>query len=181
MNIRNSETMRPGQVKEITSLANPVIKDIRALAMKKHRDETQTFMAEGLKLIIDALDLGWKLDILVVAKALAGNALADQTCARAVASGALVLQASESVIGSITRRDNPQGVIGVFQQRWTKLSGLRTQGEDLIIGLDRVRDPGNLGTILRTADAVGAIVNKLTGQNIGRPDIDRAIAAVKVK
>jgi TrmH family RNA methyltransferase len=164
MNMRNSETMRPGQVKEISSLANPVIKDIRALAMKKHRDETQTFMAEGLKLIIDALDLGWKLEILVVAKALAGNALADQTCARAVASGALVLQASENVIGSITRRDNPQGAIGVFQQRWTKLSELRIQGEDLIIGLDRVRDPGNLGTILRTADAVGARAVILIGE-----------------
>ena len=50
---------RVGQVKEITSLSNPVIKDIRALSMKKHRDETGTFLAEGLKLVIDALDLGW--------------------------------------------------------------------------------------------------------------------------
>ena len=163
MNMRNNEASRPGQVKEITSLGNPVVKDIRALAMKKTRDATGAFMAEGLKLVIDALDLGWKLDVLVVAKGLLGNRLADETSARAVASGALVLQASESVIGSITRRDNPQGVVGVFQQRWTELSQLKITGEDLVIALDRVRDPGNLGTILRTADAVGATAVMLIG------------------
>ena len=156
MNMRNSELMRPGQVKEITSLANPVVKDIKALALKKYRDETNSFMAEGLKLVIDALDLGWKLKILVIAKAAIGQNLAAQTAARAVAAGALVLEASEKVIGAITRRDNPQGVVGVFEQRWRALDDIHPAGEDVYVALDRVRDPGNLGTILRTADAVGA-------------------------
>ena len=156
MNMRNSEIMRPGQVKEITSLANPVVKDIKALALKKYRDETNSFMAEGLKLVIDALDLGWKLKILVIAKAAIGQSLTAQTAARAVAAGALVLEASEKVIGAITRRDNPQGVVGVFEQRWRALGDIIPKGEDVYVALDRVRDPGNLGTILRTADAVGA-------------------------
>jgi RNA methyltransferase, TrmH family len=156
MNMRNSEVPRPGQVKEVTSLANPVVKDIKALALKKHREETNSFMAEGLKLIIDALDLGWKLKILVIAKAALDKPLAVKTTARAVASGALVLEANEKVIGAITRRDNPQGVIGVFEQRWQSLRDIHPSGEDVWIALDRVRDPGNLGTILRTADAVGA-------------------------
>ena len=155
MNMRNNEIARPGQVKEITSLANPVVKDIKALALKKYRDETNSFMAEGLKLVIDALDLGWKLKFLVIAKAAINNALAAQTAARAVASGALVLEASEKVIGAITRRENPQGVVGVFEQRWQNLRDIHPKGEDVYIALDRVRDPGNLGTILRTADAVG--------------------------
>ena len=89
MNMRNSEILRPGQVKEVTSLANPVVKDIKALALKKHREETNSFMAEGLKLVIDALDLGWKLKILVIAKAALDKPLAAKTAARAVASGAL--------------------------------------------------------------------------------------------
>ena len=156
MNMRNSEILRPGQVKEITSLANPVVKDIKALALKKHREETNSFMAEGLKLIIDALDLGWKLKILVIAKAALDKPLAVKTTARAVACGALVLEANEKVIGAITRRDNPQGVIGVFEQRWHNLRDILPSGEDVWIALDRVRDPGNLGTILRTADAAGA-------------------------
>ena len=156
MNMRNSEILRPGLVKEVTSLANPVVKDIKALALKKHREETGLFMAEGLKLVIDALDLGWKLKMLVIAKAALDKPLAIKTTARAVASGALVLEASEKVIGAITRRDNPQGVIGVFEQKWQSLRDISASGEDVYIALDRVRDPGNLGTILRTADAVGA-------------------------
>lgn len=156
MNMRNSEVVRPGQVKEVTSLANPIVKDIKALALKKHRDETSSFLAEGLKLVIDALDQGWKLKTMVVAKAALTKDVAAQTAARALATGALVLEANEKVIGAITRRDNPQGVVAVFEQRWRELRSLKPGGEDVYVALDRVRDPGNLGTIIRTADAAGA-------------------------
>ncbi len=145
-----------GQVKEITSLANPIVKDIKALAMKKHRDESGEFLAEGLKLVIDALDLGWTLKTLVVAKAAIGNAIADKTVLRALNAGALVLEASEKVTSAITRRDNPQAVIGVFEQRYEALSSIKPEADEVWLALDRVRDPGNLGTIIRTADAVGA-------------------------
>ena len=146
---------RPGIIKEITSLANPVVKDIKALALKKHRDEAGLFMAEGLKLIIDALDLGWSLKTLVVAQAAKGNPVVAKTVARAVASGALVLEATEKVTAAITRRDNPQAVIGIFDQRYAPLSAIKAGPDEVILALDRVRDPGNLGTIIRTADAVG--------------------------
>lgn len=142
-------------IKEITSLANPLIKDIKALAQKKNRDETNLFLAEGLKLIIDALDLGWKLNILVVAKAAIGNPVADKTITRALARGAEVVETSEKVTAAITRRDNPQAVLGVFEQRYNTLSSINASGTDTYLALDRVRDPGNLGTIIRTADAAG--------------------------
>ncbi len=151
----NEATGRVGQVKEITSLANPVVKDIKALAMKKHRDESGTFVAEGLKLVIDALDQGWKLTILVVAMASRDNVLVQKTASRAVAKGALVLEANEKIIGAITRRDNPQAVIGVFEQRYAQLSSIKPEADRVWLALDRVRDPGNLGTIIRTADAAG--------------------------
>ena len=148
-------TQRPGIIKEITSLANPVVKDIKALALKKHRDEAGLFMAEGLKLIIDALDLDWTLKTLVVAQAAKGNPVVAKTVARAVASGALVLEATEKVTAAITRRDNPQAVIGIFDQRYAPLAAIKAGPDEVILALDRVRDPGNLGTIIRTADAVG--------------------------
>lgn len=151
----NEATGRVGQVKEITSLANPVVKDIKALAMKKHRDVSGTFVAEGLKLIIDALDQGWKLTILVVAMASRDNVLVQKTVSRAVAKGALVLEANEKIIAAITRRDNPQAVIGVFEQRYAQLASIEPEVDRVWLALDRVRDPGNLGTIIRTADAVG--------------------------
>ncbi|WP_027681985.1 TrmH family RNA methyltransferase [Rhizobium leguminosarum] len=147
---------RVGQVKEVTSLANPIIKDIKALTNKKSREESGTFLAEGLKLVIDAIELGWAIRTLVYAKAAKGKPLVEQMAARTVASGGLVLEVSEKVIASITRRDNPQMVVGIFEQRWAPLKGIRLSEGETWVALDRVRDPGNLGTIIRTADAAGA-------------------------
>ncbi len=152
-----TEGHRPvGQVKEVTSLANPLVKDIKALALKKFRDQQHAFMAEGLKLVIDALDLGWSIRTLVFAKAGRGNAAVEKVAARTVASGGMVLEVSEKVLSAITRRDNPQMVVGVFAQRFTPLKDIRAKPGDVWVALDRVRDPGNLGTVIRTVDAVGA-------------------------
>ena len=145
-----------GQVKEVTSLANPLIKDIKALALKKFRDQQHAFMAEGLKLVIDALDLGWQVRTLVFATAGRGNAAVEKAAARTVAAGGTVLEVSEKVLSAITRRDNPQMVVGVFSQRFAALKDIRPKPGDVWVALDRVRDPGNLGTVLRTVDAVGA-------------------------
>ncbi|TPN49093.1 RNA methyltransferase [Mesorhizobium sp. B1-1-4] len=145
-----------GQVKEVTSLANPLVKDIKALALKKFRDQQNAFMAEGLKLVIDALDLGWHIRTLVFAKAGRGNAAVEKVAARTVASGGTVLEVSEKVLVAITRRDNPQMVIGVFSQKFLALKDIRADNGDVWVALDRVRDPGNLGTVIRTVDAVGA-------------------------
>ena len=147
---------RVGQVKEVTSLANPVVKDIRALALKKNRDASGTFLAEGLKLVIEALDLGWTIRTLVCSRASLGQAAVGQVAARTVAAGGLVLEASEKVLSAIARRDNAQMVMAVFEQRLKRLSEVRPAAGETWVALDRIRDPGNLGTIIRTADAAGA-------------------------
>ncbi|PDQ20520.1 RNA methyltransferase [Mesorhizobium sanjuanii] len=154
----------PGQVKEVTSLANPLIKDIKALALKKFRDQQNAFMAEGLKLVIDALDLGWQIKTLVFAKAGRGNAAVEKAAARTVAAGGTVLEVSEKVLVAITRRDNPQMVVGVFSQKILPLKDIRARDGDVWVALDRVRDPGNLGTVIRTVDAVGASGVILVGE-----------------
>lgn len=153
---RGSGIARPGKVKEVTSLTNPIVKDLRSLALKKFRDQQGVFLAEGLKLVIDALDLGWTIKTLVYSKAGKGNSLVEQIAARTVAKGGDVLEVNEKIISAITRRDNPQMVVGVFQQNLQTLASIRPQGNDVFVALDRVRDPGNLGTIIRTADAAGA-------------------------
>lgn len=147
---------RVGQVKEVTSLSNPIVKDIKALSDKKHRDETKSFMAEGLKLVIDALELGFEIKTLVYAKNVKDKPQVVQAATKTVARGGLVLEVSEKVLSSITRRDNPQMVVGIFTQRWTSLRDLKPKADETYVALDRVRDPGNLGTIIRTADAAGA-------------------------
>ena len=151
-------------MKEVTSLANPIIKDIKALANKKERDETRSFIAEGLKLVIDALDLGWTIKTLVYAKAAKGKTQVEQVALKTVATGGLVLEVSEKVLSAITRRDNPQMVVGVFEQRYANLRDVKPILGETYVALDRVRDPGNLGTIIRTADAAGASGVILVGE-----------------
>lgn len=151
-----SEHPKVGQVKEVTSLANPIVKDLRSLALKKFRDQQGVFLAEGLKLVIDALEQDWRIKTLVFAKSGKGNKTVEQVAARTFAKGGLVLEVTEKVISAITRRDNPQMVAGVFEQQYHQLAGLKPKGNDVYVALDRVRDPGNLGTVIRTADAVGA-------------------------
>jgi len=155
---------RVGQVKEVTSLSNPIVKDIKALSNKKERDETKSFMAEGLKLVIDALELGFEIKTLVYAKNVKDKPQVVQCATKTVARGGLVLEVSEKVLSSITRRDNPQMVVGIFTQRWTNLRDIRPKADETYVALDRVRDPGNLGTIIRTADAAGASGVILVGE-----------------
>ena len=88
-----------------------------------------------------------------------------QVATKPVARGGLVLEVSEKVLASITRRDNPQMVVGIFTQRWTSLRDLKPKTGETYVALDRVRDPGNLGTIIRTADAAGASGVILVGES----------------
>ncbi|TFF25458.1 RNA methyltransferase [Jiella endophytica] len=155
----------PGRIKEIASAANPIVKDIRALAQKRHRDETSLFLVEGLKLVLDGFDAGWELKTLVVSKAAlqGGSEILTRAVSRAVGIGADVIEASAKVLEAIARRDNPQSAIGVFRRQLTPLGRLALQPGEVAVALDRVRDPGNLGTILRTADATGAKAVILVG------------------
>lgn len=157
---RNSATRgahsKVGQVKEVTSLANPIVKDLRSLNLKKYRDQQGVFLAEGLQLVNDALDHGWRIKTLIFAKSGKGNKMVEQVAARTFAMGGLVLEVTEKVISAITRRDNPQVVAGVFEQQYQPLNGISPAEGDVYVALDRARDPGNLGTIIRTADAAGA-------------------------
>lgn len=149
----NADLPRPGGFKKITSLANPLVKEIRALQQKKHRDESGLFLAEGQKLLRDAVDSGWRVEMLAYAAANAGEPAIGTLAAETKASGGTVLEVSTQVLEKITRRENPQNVIGVFKQRLTAEMEIGNGG--IWVALDRVRDPGNLGTIIRTIDAAG--------------------------
>jgi TrmH family RNA methyltransferase len=156
----SQEVPRSGTFKKVTSLANPLVKDIRALHQKKHREETGLFIAEGEKLVRDAVEGGWSIHVLAYAAARADEEI-GALAARAKASGGAVLEVSAQVLEKIARRDNPQNVIGVFRQRFASEAAIGRQG--VWVALDRVRDPGNLGTVIRTADAAGLAGVALVG------------------
>jgi TrmH family RNA methyltransferase len=137
----------------ITSASNPLIKTLKALHAKKGRAETGLFLAEGARLAREAADLGiWPQTMVYAADALQREQVRDLV-REAERHGVRLIETSESVLAQIAKRDNPQTVIGAYRQ---SLAPLDTLGGDIIVALEGVRDPGNLGTILRTADSVGA-------------------------
>ena len=146
----------PRAVKQITSLANPIVKDIRGLALAKKRKASGRFVAEGLKLVADAAEAGWPIETLVCAAAVAGEPLVARLAETTRAGGGAVIAVSQAVLAKISRRDNPQTVLGVFRQRTLAAATISPRADELWIALEDAHDPGNVGTIVRTADAVGA-------------------------
>ncbi len=162
---RKRETVAPGQVKTIDSVSNPTIKSVRGLvSQRKHRRESGLFVAEGLKLATDALAADWTIETLIYGHDVQEQEPVMQAAAKTRARGGTILEVSRQVLGSITRRDNPQMVVGVYKQKTLPLDAIAPDRNSVWIGLDTVRDPGNLGTILRTADAVGATGVVLIGE-----------------
>lgn len=147
---------RPGRIFEITAVSNPRIKSIKALAQKKNRDQDGTFLVEGMKLVRDAFENGWEIDTLIYAATTNDNIQVTELAAKLRVAGADILEVNEKVLSSITRRDNPQMVVGVMSQSWKHAPTNIKDKSTVWIALDRVRDPGNLGTIIRTADSAGA-------------------------
>lgn len=146
----------PGQVRAVTSLANPTIKEIRALALPKYRRESGLFVTEGMKLVADAVEEDWPIRILVYGARVASHPVVRRVAQQAHARGGDVLEVSEAVLAKVTRRENPQMVVGVFEQRLTDPAAIVPGPGGVWLGLEGIKDPGNLGTIIRTADAVGA-------------------------
>jgi TrmH family RNA methyltransferase len=139
----------------ITSLANPTVKAARALHMKKAREETGQFLAEGLKIVTEAVELGRAPRTLLFAAEPERHPLLRRAIAATEAAKGEVIEVSHEILAKISRRDNPQTVLAVFDQSVTPLASLAHVAAPCWVALEAVRDPGNLGTIVRTADAAG--------------------------
>lgn len=139
----------------ITSTSNPTIKLLRGLDRKKVRTETGLFIAEGARLLVDALKFGWVPHYILVGAETIDRPEIQDVLNACENSGARVLTTSPRILSAVSRKDNPQTIIGAFKQRTDSLDSLQTDGNRRYIALYEVRDPGNLGTILRTADAAG--------------------------
>jgi TrmH family RNA methyltransferase len=150
-----SERERTTAPKPITSLQNERVKAIRALEMRKARKETGLFVAEGASLLVSAREHGFVPQTLVFRGAESGIARGLVTWA--LNEGAECLEVSEAVLGKLAAKENPQSMLGVFRQRWVALPRPAALAPEAVwVVLEEVRDPGNLGTIIRTMQAVGA-------------------------
>ena len=141
--------------REITSLTNDTVKAVRALHMRKEREATGTFLAEGLKFIGEALDQGRAPRMLLVGQDARPHPLLDRAKAETIRAGGEIVVVTHPILEKISRRDNPQTVLGVFEQAYAPLDSLNPASAPCWVALEQVRDPGNLGTIIRTADSAG--------------------------
>tara|TARA_A100001391_G_scaffold7621_4_gene4879 strand:+ start:18022 stop:18822 length:801 start_codon:yes stop_codon:yes gene_type:complete len=142
--------------REITGFSNPTVKLLKSLRDKKHRKREGLFLAEGLRLLTDARSCGRLPQMLVMAHARDPHPLLQALEADVLASGGEVITTSPDILSKITGKDNPQGVAGVFAEFDTSLGTLDRSSAQIWLVAQALRDPGNLGTMLRTGDAVGA-------------------------
>lgn len=140
----------------ITGFSNPTVKAVRALREKKHRKREGRFLAEGLRLLTDARETGRLPEMLLMAEGREAHPLLAALEEAVANAGGDVLELPEDLLAKITGKDNPQAVAGVFAEWDTGLDALDRSRGDIWLVAQAMRDPGNLGTMLRTADAVGA-------------------------
>lgn len=140
----------------ITSYSNPKVKQARALRQRKQRDATALFLVEGLFHIGEALAAHAAIDSIFYAPDLIDSDFARQLIDRALSEGIACYETTVEVFESLAEKENPQGVIAVVRQWRATLADLTPQNFPWGVAIVSPQDPGNVGTILRTIDAVGA-------------------------
>ena len=143
----------------ITSLSNPLVKQARALHQKKARLESGLFLVEGIHHVGEAVEAGWEVESVLYAPELLISNFARDLISRL---GTKPLPVSAQVIESLADKENPQGILAIVHQKQMQLdefSSSASPGSQKVtraVALVTPQDPGNVGTILRTMDAVDA-------------------------
>jgi TrmH family RNA methyltransferase len=140
--------------RQITAFSNPLVKEARGLRDKKNRRTEGLFLAEGLRILTEAREAGVLPQALFFSEG--GHPLVERMILETEAKGGEAIETNADILHKISGKDNPQTVIGVYRTFDTGLAGLDRATAPLWIVAQALRDPGNLGTILRTGDAVGA-------------------------
>src|SRR6266498_4014425 len=134
----------------ITSLSNPLVKQTRMLRQKKARLESGLFLVEGIHHVGEAIEAAWNVESVLYAPELLTSEFANNLITRLPSPPQPV---SAQVMESLADKENPQGIIAIVHQQQIRFSTLKSP--QTCIALVSPQDPGNVGTILRTMDAVG--------------------------
>jgi len=142
--------------RQITSFSNETVKRLRSLRDKKHRREEGLFLAEGLRILTEARDSGRLPEIVAFSAEGAKHPLAAEIIAATEAAGGDAVETTPDILSKMSGKDNPQMLLGAYRQPEVPLGQIDRAKSSLWIVAQALRDPGNIGTILRTGDAVGA-------------------------
>jgi len=142
--------------REITGFSNPLVKRVRSLREKKHRKREGLFLAEGLRILTEAREQGVLPEMLFMATDSRPHPLAQTLVDEVEARGGDVVLTSADILGKMSGKDNAQAIVGVYSDRLTPLPQLDRSKAPIWFVAQAMRDPGNLGTLMRIGDAVGA-------------------------
>jgi RNA methyltransferase, TrmH family len=142
--------------REVTAFSNATVKRLRSLRDKKARKAEGLFLAEGLRIIAEARDSGRLPEIVMFSPEGARHPLAAEIIAATEAAGGDAIETTPDILSKTSGKDNPQMLVAAYRQPETHLDALDRSRAPLWLAAQALRDPGNIGTILRTGDAVGA-------------------------
>ena len=148
----------------ITAFSNPLVKATRDLRDKRGRREQGLFLAEGLRILTEARETGRVPRTLFFAGPSAAHPLVARLVDAVERRGGEAIETTPDILSKLSGKDNPQTVLGVFEEWTTPLTALDRSASGIWLVAERLRDPGNLGTILRTGDAVAAGALILIGE-----------------
>jgi TrmH family RNA methyltransferase len=143
-------------VRQITAFSNSTVKLLRSLRDKKARRAEGLFLAEGLRILTEARDSGHLPEIVAFTSDGARHPLAAEIISATEAAGGDAIETTADILSKMSGKDNPQMLIGAYRQPEAALKLIDRSTAPLWIVAQALRDPGNIGTILRTGDAVGA-------------------------
>ena len=140
----------------ISSAANPLVKRVRALADRKHRRREGAFVVQGIQPVWQAVEAQADIEVLLVAPDLLHHRGALDMVAAQVAAGVRVARLTGELFGRICDRDAPAGLAAIVRGKPATLDALAVPADGVFVALHTVGNPGNVGTIIRTASAAGA-------------------------
>lgn len=140
----------------ITSRQNPRVKYLRRLHRRSFREEAGRFLVEGVKFVAEALEAEWPVDVVVYTERLVRDERGARLLSAAQSRGIPLWETTEAVFKDIATTPSPQGVMAVAAVRTFAPEDVLARPDPLVVIVDGLQDPGNLGTIIRTADAAGA-------------------------
>lgn len=162
----------------LTSLQNPRVKELIHLRDRRERDKKQQFIIEGYRELLRAVDAHWKIETLFICPSLFLGSNEQALIARLIKNKTEVIECSENVFKKISYRDRPDGLVAVAPQVHHGLNELskKLKPNPFLIVAEAIEKPGNLGTILRTSDAVAldALILADRCTDIYNPNVVRA-------
>jgi TrmH family RNA methyltransferase len=140
----------------ISSRSNVKIKQVRALHQRKARQEGELFLVEGIRHVGEAIEARLAIEFILYAPERLHSAYAQDLIQKQTASGVACFAVASDIFEDLADKENPQGILAVVRQPKMLLTDLTVNSFPWLVALVDPQDPGNLGAIMRTIDAVGA-------------------------